>query len=160
MAWVAAHQPSRTRIQMCWQLHRSNCRNLWSVNVCGSTAVTSVSKAEIFAQTFSANSTLDDSGHFTHIHTPSDYFVTVIKILKSEVFHDLSGLNPRKAYGPDGVPPIALKTLPPCWHPAWRNFSTFACQLLPFLHAGSMATCDLCLRRVTVLIPPSTVLLL
>ncbi len=42
----------------------------------------------------------------------------VIKILKSEVFYALSGLNPRKAYGPDGVPPIVLKNcasvLTPC----------------------------------------------
>ncbi len=33
----------------------------------------------------------------------------VIKILKSKVFHALSGLNSRKAYGPDAVPPIVLK---------------------------------------------------
>ncbi len=42
----------------------------------------------------------------------------VNKILKSEVFYALSGLNPRKAYGPDGVPPIVLKNcasvLTPC----------------------------------------------
>ncbi len=42
----------------------------------------------------------------------------VIKILKSEVFYALSGLNPRKAYGPDGVPPVVLKNcaslLTPC----------------------------------------------
>ncbi len=42
----------------------------------------------------------------------------VIKILKTEVFHALSGLNPRKAYGPKGVPPIILKNcgsvLTPC----------------------------------------------
>ncbi len=42
----------------------------------------------------------------------------VIKILKSLVFYALSGLNPRKAYGPDGVPPVVLKicasVLTPC----------------------------------------------
>ncbi len=42
----------------------------------------------------------------------------VIKILKSEVFYALSGPNPWKAYGPDGVPPIVLKNcasvLTPC----------------------------------------------
>ncbi len=42
----------------------------------------------------------------------------VIKILKSELFHAPSGLNPRKAYGPDGIPPIVLKNcasvLAPC----------------------------------------------
>ncbi len=41
-----------------------------------------------------------------------------IKILKSEVCCALSGLNPRKAYGHDGVPPIVLKScasvLTPC----------------------------------------------
>ncbi len=55
---------------------------------------------------------------FPPTHTPSDFFMPVIKILKSEVFHALSGLNPRKAYGPDGVPPIVLKNcasvLTPC----------------------------------------------
>ncbi len=42
----------------------------------------------------------------------------VIKIIKNDVFYALSGLNPRKAYGTDGVPPIVLKNcasvLTPC----------------------------------------------
>ncbi len=42
----------------------------------------------------------------------------VIKILKSEVFYAISGLNARKVYGPDGIPPIVLKNcasvLTPC----------------------------------------------
>ncbi len=42
----------------------------------------------------------------------------VIKILKSKVFHVLSGLNPRKVDGPNRVPPIVLKNcasaLTPC----------------------------------------------
>ncbi len=42
----------------------------------------------------------------------------VIKILKNDVFYAFSGLNPRKAYGPDWVPPIVLKNcasvLTPC----------------------------------------------
>ncbi len=46
------------------------------------------------------------------------YRLEVIKILKSEDFYALSGLNPWKAYGPDGVPPIVLKNcasvLTPC----------------------------------------------
>ena len=41
-----------------------------------------------------------------------------IKILRNDVFHALTGLNPRKAYGPDGVPPIVLRNcasmLAPC----------------------------------------------
>ncbi len=32
-----------------------------------------------------------------------------IKILNNDVFYALSGLNPRKAYGPDAIPPIVLK---------------------------------------------------
>ncbi len=39
----------------------------------------------------------------------SDSFMHVIKILKNDVLYALSGLNPQKAYGPDGVPPIVLK---------------------------------------------------
>ncbi len=42
----------------------------------------------------------------------------VIKILHNEVVYALSGLNPQKAYGPDGVPPIILtncaSVLRPC----------------------------------------------
>ncbi len=53
-----------------------------------------------------------------------------------------------------------LKTVPLCWHPAWSNFSASAYQLIPFLHAGTMPMCNLCLRRVTVLTLPTTVLLL
>ncbi|MPC54781.1 hypothetical protein E2C01_048707 [Portunus trituberculatus] len=47
------------------------------------------------------------------------------KILRNDVFHALSGLNPRKTYDPDGVPPIVLKncaslyvstsSFPSCW---------------------------------------------
>ena len=41
-----------------------------------------------------------------------------IKILRNDVFHALAGLNPGKAYGPDGVPPIVLRNcasvLAPC----------------------------------------------
>ena len=84
----------------------------------GSTAVTSVSKAELFAQTFANNSTLDDSGHIPPSPPPSDYIMPFIRILYKDVFHALSGLDTRKAYGPDGIPPIVLKNcasvLAPC----------------------------------------------
>ncbi len=68
-------------------------------------------KLNSFSQTSCNNSILDDS---THIPPPypfsdSDSFMPVIKILPNEVFYALSGLNPQKAYGPDGVPPIVLK---------------------------------------------------
>ncbi len=46
---------------------------------------------------------------FFQLITPSNSFMPVIKILKNDVFCALSGLNPQKAYGPDGVPPIVLK---------------------------------------------------
>ena len=84
----------------------------------GSTAVSSISKAELFSHTFANNSTLDDTGHVPPSPPPSDYFMPVVKILRSDVFHALSGLDFRKAYGPDGIPPIVLKNcasvLAPC----------------------------------------------
>ena len=84
----------------------------------GSTAVSSTSKAELFAQTFAKNSTLADEGLVPPSPPPSDYIMPVIKILRNDVFFALSGLDPRKAYGPDGVPPIVLKNcasvLAPC----------------------------------------------
>ncbi|MPC21595.1 hypothetical protein E2C01_014583 [Portunus trituberculatus] len=52
-----------------------------------------------------------------------------IIILRNDVFHALAGLNPRKIYEPDGVPPIVLKncaplclstsTSPSCWRFAY-----------------------------------------
>ncbi|MPC96982.1 hypothetical protein E2C01_092267 [Portunus trituberculatus] len=68
-----------------------------------------VSKDELFSQTFAQNSTLDDSGLVPPSPPPSDYFMSTIEILRNDVLHALAGLNPRKAYGPDGVPPIVLK---------------------------------------------------
>ncbi|MPC30584.1 hypothetical protein E2C01_023852 [Portunus trituberculatus] len=84
----------------------------------GTTAIYSVSKAELFSQTFAHNSTLDDSGLVPPCLPPSDYFMLTIKVLRNDVFHVLSDLYPRKTYGPDGVPPIVLKNcasvLAPC----------------------------------------------
>ena len=84
----------------------------------GTTAISSISKAELFAQTFANNSTLDDNGLVPPTPPPSDYIMPFIKILRNDVFHALSGLDPRKAVGPDGVPPIVLKNcasvLAPC----------------------------------------------
>ncbi|MPC47373.1 hypothetical protein E2C01_041117 [Portunus trituberculatus] len=61
--------------------------------------------SELFPQTYAKNSTLDDSG----LVPPSDYVMPTIKVLCNDVFHALVGLNPRKAYRPDGVPPLVLK---------------------------------------------------
>ena len=47
-------------------------------------------------------------GLFLLLH-PSDYFMLPINIFRSDVCHALSGLNPRKACGPDGVPAIVLR---------------------------------------------------
>ena len=50
------------------------------------TAVSSFSIAELFAQTFAINSTLDDTGHSPPTPPPSDYFIPKIKILYYDVF--------------------------------------------------------------------------
>ncbi len=95
----------------------SVCPQLY-LNTNGSIAVSSISKAELFPQTFCNNSTLDDFVHIPPTHSPSDSFMPVIKILPNDAFYAFSGLNPQKAYTPDGVPPIVLKNcasvLTPC----------------------------------------------
>ena len=75
----------------------------------GPTAVSSFSKAELFAKTFATNSTLDDIGHIRPTPPSSDYFIPKISILYYDGFQALSRLDFRKAYGLDGVPPIVLK---------------------------------------------------
>ncbi len=98
-----------------WHLAKNISYNFTSsclsplLNPDGNTAVSYISKAELFSQTFWNNSTLDDSVHFPPTHHPSDSFMPFIKILHNDVFNALSGLNSQKAYGPDGVPPIVLK---------------------------------------------------
>ncbi|MPC65389.1 hypothetical protein E2C01_059523 [Portunus trituberculatus] len=86
----------------------------------GTTAISSVSKAEHFSQTFAKNSTLDDSGLVPPSPPLSDYFMSSIKILHNDIFHALSGLNPQKAYGP-----IVLKIVLLCLHLAWPNSFNF-----------------------------------
>ena len=49
---------------------------------------------------------MDDSGLVPPPH--SDYFMPNIQILLNGVSHALAGLNPQKAYGFDGVPPIIV----------------------------------------------------
>ena len=84
----------------------------------GSTAVLPSSKAELFAQTFAANSTLDDSGTVPPTLPPSNSFIPYINISYEDVVSALSDLDTRKAYGPDGIPPLVLKScaqaLAPC----------------------------------------------
>ena len=75
----------------------------------GSIAVSSFSKAELFAQTFATNSTLDDTRHISPFPPSSDYFILEIKILHYDVIHVLASLDSRKAYSPDGVPTVVIK---------------------------------------------------
>ena len=122
----------------------------------GSTAVSSISKAELFAQTFAENSTLDDSGLIPPSPPPSDFIMPFIKITYNDVFYALSGLDSRKAYGPDGVPPIVLKNCASVLAPCLVKFSVSVFLHPPFLLAGSLLTSNLFLRRVTALIPQTT----
>ncbi|KAL7641293.1 UNVERIFIED_CONTAM: hypothetical protein RMT77_008431 [Armadillidium vulgare] len=98
----------------------------------GTTAVLPSSKAELFAQTFASNSTLDDSGAVPSPSTPSNSFMPKIVISSKDVTSALSELNTKKAYGPDGIPPVVLKTcaseLAPCLGKLFRlclSTSTF-----------------------------------
>ncbi len=43
----------------------------------------------------------------------------------------------------------SVRTVSPSWHPAWSNSFASACQHLPFLPAGSMASYSLCVKRMT-----------
>ena len=125
----------------------------------GTPAVSSVSKDELFAQTFADNSTLDDSGLVPPSPPGSDYFMPNIKILGIEVSHALAAFNPRRAYGPDGVPPIVLKNcasvLLLC---LVKLFPVY--QLSPILFAGSMPTYNMFQKKMTAPIPQTNVLLL
>ncbi|MPC38763.1 hypothetical protein E2C01_032277 [Portunus trituberculatus] len=101
----------------------------------GTTAISSFSKGELFSQTFAHNSNLDDSGLVAPSPPPSDYFMSTIKILRNDVFHALAGLNPRKAYGPDGVPLFVLKNCASVLAP---------CLAKPFQHCLSTSTFPSC----------------
>ena len=63
------------------------------------------------SQIFAIDSILDDYG-FVSPSPPTEYFISLVKILCSDFFHALAGLNPRKAYGVDGAHPIVLKNYP------------------------------------------------
>jgi exonuclease III len=98
----------------------------------GSTAALPSTKAELFAQTFASNSTLNDSGAIPPTPPPSDSFMPNIIISSKDVISALSELNTKKAYGPDGIPPVVLKTcaseLAPCLGKLFRlclSTSTF-----------------------------------
>ena len=149
-----------------WHLAKNISNNFTSssfpplVQPDGTNAISSISKAELFTQTFVNNSTLDDSGLVPPSPSPSDYFMLPFKILRNDVFHALAGLNPRKAYGPDGVPPIVLRNCASMLAPCLVKLFQLYLLLLPFPLAGSLPTFSLFLKRVTVLILETTVLLL
>ena len=123
----------------------------------GSTDVSSFSKAELFAQTFATNSTLDDAGDISPTPPHSNYFIPKIKILYYDVFHALSGLNSRKAHGPDGVPPVVLKSCASAL-PAWSNSFICVSLLLPILLAGNLLIFNVSLKWVTAPILQTTAL--
>ena len=75
----------------------------------GPTAISSFSKAELSLKPFFTKSTLDDTGYIPPTTPPSDHFIPKIKLLYYDVFQVLSSLDSRKAYSPDGVPPVVLK---------------------------------------------------
>ncbi|MPC62759.1 hypothetical protein E2C01_056849 [Portunus trituberculatus] len=104
------------------------------------------------------NSTFDDSDLVLPSPPFSDYFMPTIKVLCNDVFHAVAGLNPRKPYELDEVPPIALKKLLSCLHLAWPNSFTYVYRLLPFLLARNLPTFSLFLKRVTTLILQTKVL--
>ena len=80
--------------------------------------LSSISKAELCTLTLADNSTLDDYKLVPPFPPHTDYFIPNIQILFNDASHALTGLNPWKAYGSDGVPPIVLKycafVLAPC----------------------------------------------
>src|ERR1700755_981714 len=98
----------------------------------GTTAILPSTKAELFAQTFASNSTLDDSGAIPPPSTPSNSIMPIIRISSKDVISALPEFNTKKAYGPDGIPPVILKTcaskLAPCLGTLFRlclSTSTF-----------------------------------
>ncbi len=113
--WKCEDLTSSNSSKDFWHLTKNTSNNFTFsffpplLNPNDSAAVTSISKAELFAQTLSANSTLDDSGHIPPTHHASDSNLPVTRVLNNDVFYDLSGLNPQKAYGRDGVSPVVLK---------------------------------------------------
>ena len=98
-------------------------------------------------------------GLFLPLFPPSNYFMLPTKILRNDVFHALAGLNPRKAYIPNEIPPIALRNGAPVLALCLVKLFQLS-LLLPFLLAGGLSTFCLFLKRVTVLILQTTVLLL
>ena len=110
----------------------------------GSTAVSSISKAELIAQTFVQNLTLDDLWLIPPSPPPSDYIMPFINITYNDVFHAHSDLDSRKAYSPDGVSPIVFENcFSSCSLPGQTFPSLSVCIYLSFLlEVCSHSTCS------------------
>ncbi|KAL7643214.1 UNVERIFIED_CONTAM: hypothetical protein RMT77_006505 [Armadillidium vulgare] len=124
----------------------------------GTTAVLPSSKAELFAQTFASNSTLDDSGAIPPPSTHSNSIMPIIRIfLKMLFLLSLSLILRRRT-----VLMVFLlwfsKLVLPSLHRASVNYFVFASLLQPSLLAGNVRSFSLCRRRGTPLNPPTTVL--
>ena len=71
---------------------------------------TSKDKAEHFAQKFSRNSTLDDSGHpLPEFEARTHQVLSNICITPKKVATVIQSLDPSKATGPDGIPVVVLQ---------------------------------------------------
>ena len=71
---------------------------------------TSKDKAEHFAQKFSRNSTLDDSGHpLPEFEARTHQVLNTIRITPKKVASVIKSLDPSKATGPDGIPVVVLQ---------------------------------------------------
>ncbi|MPC69217.1 hypothetical protein E2C01_063434 [Portunus trituberculatus] len=119
--------------------------------------ISSISKAKLF-QIFANNSTLDDSGFVPPSPPPFDYFMPSIKVLRNDVFHALADLNPQKTYGPNGSLLLFSRTVLPCFHLAWPN-SQLCLSTSTFPSCWKFASIQPVLKKkMTVLIPQTTVL--
>lgn len=88
-------------------------------------------------------------------HSPSDFTMLVITILNNDVFHALSGLDIRRAYGPNGLHPIILKncaSVLTSYLVKFFSFLPFKCHCLSSFPIQSVLMNSLCLRAFTALI--------
>lgn len=97
-----------------WSLSNAICNNFCNssfppiVHLDGSSAVDSFDKANIFADTFAANSTISNCNSPSLIPTVPDSKMSCFKISTRSVRRLMQALNPRKATGPDDIPPIVM----------------------------------------------------
>ena len=122
-------------------------------------AISTVSKAELFAQTYADNSTSDDSRHVSPSPPHSDYFYLILKSFVIVFLVPLLALTLGRHMVLMESLLLISRTVFLCSHLAWSNFSVSAHRLPP-IFAGSMPTYNLFQKRMTSPIPQTTVLLL